>query len=538
MVHETGWQDDDTRLTTTTGDDSASASTVVPGLTILAHPDARRVGERIALPVLAVGREVRLSRLEPAFRPPDGATEGQPLAERSVSRQPVRLRGGGEPGAVLLDVRDTRTPVVADGCPVDGEHTLNAADVERGAVLQLGRHVVLLLHRMTLPFPEYVPRFGLVGESDAVVRLCQELERLAPLNVPVLLRGESGTGKELAARALHGGGPRCAGPFVAVNMATLSPSLAAAELFGAVRGAYTGAERKKKGLFQGAEGGTLFLDEIGETPVEVQAMLLRALENQEVLPVGSVEAQPVDVRIIAATEARLEEAMADGRFRTPLYHRLAGYAVRLPPLRERRDDVGRLLRFFLHDELLRLGTDGGIDGGLPSPPAEVVARLAGYDWPGNVRELRNVARRLAIAGLGASVEVIGRHLNELLVEERAPLPLSSVAPTTPAPSLAEKMAVSYRQPHEVDEDELLAALAANAWRIRPTAAHLGVSRTSLYAMIDRSEKIRRACDLSSEEIAASRERHGGHLEAMAAELRVSPNGLRHHLRLLATGEER
>ena len=156
-----------------------------------------------------------------------------------------------------------------------------AAEIERGVAMVLSHRVALWLHTVD-PVPASVPDFGLVGESEPIVRLRQEIQAAAQLDVPVLLRGETGTGKELAARALHRAGARRERPFVAVNMAVLTPSLAAAELFGAARGAYTGADRNKTGYFQRAEGGTLFLDEIGEVTPEVQTMLLRALENHEI----------------------------------------------------------------------------------------------------------------------------------------------------------------------------------------------------------------------------------------------------------------
>jgi two-component system nitrogen regulation response regulator GlnG len=520
---ETDWRDGETRMTTATEETPERRPDSLPCLTVLAHADPRRVGERLTLPVLALGREVRLSRLEPEFRRPEAPGEpGRPLEERSLSRQPVLLHGVRASGSVVLDRNESRTPLAADGEAVEGGRSFSAAEVERGVVLQLGRHVAPLLHRMRPPEGE-PPRFGLVGESEAIVRLRQEIEQLSPLDVPVLLRGETGTGKELVARALHDGGPRAGGPFVAVNMATLSPSLAAAELFGAERGAYTGAERKKKGFFLAAEGGTLLLDEIGETPVEVQAMLLRALENREVVPVGGVEARRVDVRVIAATDAALEEAIAAGRFRRPLFHRLAGYRVHVPALRERRDDVGRLLYSFLDEELSEAGGEAPAADGRPWPPAEVVARLARYDWPGNVRELRNVARRLALAGPDAPAEEIGVVLDELLGEPRPPAPPPEERPAAPV----------YRQPHEIGDEELLEALAAHRWRIQPTAAHLRVSRTSLYAMIDRSPQIRRASEIGAEELLDCKERHGGDFEAMATELKVSPSGLRQRLRQLA-----
>ncbi|MEM1205567.1 MAG: sigma-54 factor interaction domain-containing protein, partial [Acidobacteriota bacterium] len=367
------------------------AAVPVPGLTILAHPDPQRIGERLPLPVLALGRSVSLSRLEPAFRRrgQGDAKAALPLAVRTLSRKPLRLVGETS-GAVTVDVQDTSTGVVVDGTPVQGRRTFGPEEIQRGVGLVLGRRVALLLHPMLTPPGADTPKCGLVGDSDSMMGLRHEILRLAPLKVPVLLRGESGTGKELAARALHDQSPRSNQPFVVVNMATLNPTLAAAELFGAVRGAFTGADRKRPGLFQAARHGTLFLDEIGETPVEVQAMLLRALESEEILPVGGIEPEGIEVRVIAATDLRLEEAMEGGRFRAPLYHRLAGYTLHLPPLRERLDDLGQLLQVFLEREIAAFREEAvGANGSVsvpqtPYPSAEIVARLVRHPWPGNV----------------------------------------------------------------------------------------------------------------------------------------------------------
>lgn len=536
---ETDWRHGETRQNTVGNDDRSATATRVPALTVLAHPDPRRVGERHDLKVLALGHSIRLSRLEPVFRQPERQAEEDllPLAERTISRQPIRLLGDARTGEVVVDVLDTRTAVVVDGRAVEERRTLTSEEVERGVVLLLGRKVALLLHLMVVPPLERAPHCGLVGESDAILSLRQEVARLAPLNVPVLLRGESGTGKELVARGLHEEGSRSNRPFVAVNMATLSPSLAAAELFGAARGAFTGADRKKIGLFQSAQGGTLFLDEIGETPVEVQAMLLRALESQTILPVGSVEPQSIDVRVIAATDARLEEAMAAGRFRVPLYHRLAGYALQLPPLRQRRDDIGRLLRFFLDQELQSLGVEAPDSGAPPMPSAEVVARLVRHDWPGNVRELRNVARRLAISGHAPAPQVLAQIEDLLTTPTDRPIPAEppsvakeSVVKKTPTPRRRR------RNPEDVTEEELLAALEANEYRMRDTAEALDLSRIGLYRRLEASPNVRKAADLGREEIDAALEAASADVESAAQALRVSVQGLKR--RITALGQSR
>ncbi|MEM8930570.1 MAG: sigma 54-interacting transcriptional regulator, partial [Acidobacteriota bacterium] len=230
----------------------------VPGLTILWHPDVDRVGERIALTGLAGGRSQELARLTPDFTPPDRPLS-RPLADSRLSRTPIRLVP--TPDGLRIDRDGSKTPVEIDGTPLDERHAVDAAALDRGVVLLLGHRVALLLHRLD-PAPPAAssPRHDLVGESPGMLRLRRDVQRVADLGVSVLLRGETGTGKELVARALHAAGPRQDGPFVAVNMAAIPPTLAAAELFGAEKGAYTGADQKRAGHFRRADGGTLFLD--------------------------------------------------------------------------------------------------------------------------------------------------------------------------------------------------------------------------------------------------------------------------------------
>jgi len=497
----------------------------VPALTLLAHPDPRRVGERVLLPALGSGRTVALSRLAPLFAQPGGGAE-RPLADSYLSRSPVQLIPGCAPGEQPVSVR-----LVAEGggrfdllgASSCGE--VSAAGLERGAVVVLADRVALLLHLLPPVLPRGTDRFDLVGDSAALAFLRREIRRVAGLSTPVLLNGETGTGKELVARAIHSAGPRRARPYLTLNLGAVPPALAASELFGAARGAFTGADRRRVGYFERADSGTLFLDEIGEAPPEVQVLLLRALESGEIQPVGAEAAQRVDVRVVAATDANLETAAAQGRFRAPLLHRLRGYEIRLPPLRERRDDVGRLLVHFLRQELAAMGEERLLDD--PGPrsepwlPAGLVARLADHDWPGNVRELRNVARRIAVGSRDAG---------------RAELPGGLERASTPAalwqdsveeeerPALRPRAA--YRPVSEVEEDELLAALRASRWNLAVAAERLRVSRTSLYTLVERHGGVRKAADLGREEIASALERAQGDLEAAADDLRVSPHGLK------------
>ncbi|MHB1246918.1 MAG: sigma-54-dependent transcriptional regulator [Sulfuriferula sp.] len=232
----------------------------------------------------------------------------------------------------------------------------------------------------------------LVGESSAIVDMRSMINRLAPLPSTVLVSGESGTGKEVVARALHSHSPRASQPFVPINCAAIAPELIESELFGHVKGAFTGSSGERKGLFFYAQGGTLFLDEVGELPLAMQAKLLRALEEKKIRPVGSEREIPVDVRIIAATNRNLSNAVHDGHFRADLFYRLDVINILIPPLRERRDDVLPLARHFM----------GLLSAQLGVPPVtisdEIMQAMFVYAWPGNVRELRNLIERSLILG--------------------------------------------------------------------------------------------------------------------------------------------
>ncbi|MEO1086204.1 MAG: sigma 54-interacting transcriptional regulator, partial [Acidobacteriota bacterium] len=374
---------------------------VVPGLSLMAHPDLDRVGERSPLVALGGDRGVELSRLTPLFAQP-GESRRRPLADPHVSRRALCLQT--RPDGALELQNPSGLRVVAQGEALARRRVISAAELDRGVTILVADRVLLLLHQMEV-LPPSEPNYGLVGESRGIGDLRRQIQRVADLEVPVLLRGETGTGKELVARSIHRASNRRRGPMVAVNMGAMTPSLAASELFGSVKGAFTGAERRRSGFFTEAHGGTLFLDEIGETPSEIQPMLLRTLETHRVRPVGSEREDNVDVRILAATDANLEEAIEAGAFRAPLLHRLSGYEIRLPPLRERREDIPRLLLHFLRIELEAIGEAWRLEeppAKRPWLPAALMERFLIFDWPGNIRQLRNAARQLLIANRGAA----------------------------------------------------------------------------------------------------------------------------------------
>jgi DNA-binding NtrC family response regulator len=237
---------------------------------------------------------------------------------------------------------------------------------------------------------------GIVGTTPKIQDVLRTVARLKDSRVPVLIVGESGTGKELVARAIHFRGAFANRPFVAVDCGSLVPTLIESELFGYEKGAFTGAIRSKPGLFQSANGGTIFLDEIGELPLEMQAKLLRVLQEKEVRPVGSNQKFKADVRVIAATNRDLEAEYRAGRFRKDLYFRLDVVTVRLPSLRERRSDIPMLVHWFL---------DRNANGSAIQVTGAAMKCLLQYDWPGNVRELENCVARATALGDGKLIDV-------------------------------------------------------------------------------------------------------------------------------------
>lgn len=233
----------------------------------------------------------------------------------------------------------------------------------------------------------------MVGTSRAMEKVFQIVDKVADTEASVLITGESGTGKELVARSIHTRSGRKNKPFVAINCAAIPRDLLESELFGHVKGAFTGAIKDKTGKFLMADGGTLFLDEVGELPVELQPKLLRALQERVIEPVGGTTAHKLDVRVVSATNLDMEKALADGLFREDLYYRLAVIPINLPPLRQRRDDIPLLLRYFC-------GKHGADQVTFDK---QALNKLVSYNWPGNVRELENTVERLLIMRNGATI---------------------------------------------------------------------------------------------------------------------------------------
>jgi len=298
---------------------------------------------------------------------------------------------------------------------------------------------------------------GIIARSPEMRRVLDLVARVAPTDATVLIQGESGTGKELIAKAIHHASPRARAAFVAVNCGALPESLLESEIFGHVKGAFTGASMNKKGLFEEAHQGTLFLDEIGEMTPALQVKLLRALQDGEVRPVGSTQSLSMDARVLAATNRELPPMMRQGRFREDLFYRLNVIAITLPPLRDRREDISVLAEHFLarfaakQERALRLGPDA-------------LDRLLAYAWPGNIRELENAMERAAILSRTDTVDV-----DDLPPHVAARLDLGS------PPLLTSQMSLA-----ETERTHILQTLERCGWNHSRTADALGIGRTTLW----------------------------------------------------------
>jgi two-component system, NtrC family, response regulator AtoC len=307
---------------------------------------------------------------------------------------------------------------------------------------------------------------NIVGVSQSMIDVFKLIARVAPARSTVLITGESGTGKEVVARALHFNGSRAAGPFVTIDCGGLAEGLLESELFGHVRGAFTGAVTARRGLFEAGHGGTVLLDEIGEVSLNTQAKLLRVLETQEVKAVGGNESIRVDVRLIAATNRDLRAEVAAGRFREDLFYRLNVVSIPLPPLRARREDIPALAHHFLRKYADANGK--AIAGFAP----EAMARLEAYPWPGNVRELENaIERAIAISG------------NPILLPDD--LPAHVAAPAAAPPGAGGSAPAALVSLNELTRQHLARVLAASGGNKKRAAEILGVDRRTLYRMLQR-----------------------------------------------------
>ncbi len=303
----------------------------------------------------------------------------------------------------------------------------------------------------------------IIGKSEEIQKVFNLVDKVADTDSTILICGESGTGKELIAKAIHYRSSRANKPFVSINCSALPENLLESELFGHVKGSFTGAIRDKDGLFKVASGGTFFLDEVGETSPAIQVKLLRVLQEREIIPVGGTKPIKVDVRLIAATNADLEKAVKEERFRADLYYRLNVIPINIPPLRDRRDDIPLLVDHFLKLASEKMGRRKGIT-------KQAMDLLINYDWPGNVRELENIMERAVILEEGDEITVdslpdkIKNHINssKKIVMQKAKMTLE-----------------------ELDKEYLISVLEETNWQKKKASSILGINASTLYRKIQR-----------------------------------------------------
>ena len=424
--------------------------------------------------------------------------EGFDVATASTGREALEILPDHEPDVVVSDIRmpgfsgldllaaireiDADLPVILMTAQASLQSAVQA--VNQGAFYYLQKpfgndELVALCRRATearalkqenrqlkheIQRREHSVEHRPIGRSRAFSEVVALAELVAPSDSTVLVTGESGTGKEVLARYIHGLSTRADGPFVSINCGALPESLLESELFGHIRGSFTGAVRDKEGLLVAARGGTFFLDEVGEMPPALQVKLLRALQEREVVPVGATEPIPIDVRIIAATNRDLEHEMRRGSFRSDLYYRLNVIALHLPPLRERPDDVPLLAEHFLK----RLSQREG--GRKLTVADDAMAALRCYDWPGNVRELENALERAAVL---SKDNVIGTDdLSDRITE---PPPMRVVSDTPHANPTLEIVERAY----------ILYVLQAEGGNKARAAEVLGIDPSTLYRKLNR-----------------------------------------------------
>lgn len=468
----------------------ASAPVDVMCLGIIWHPDISRVGD--ILPLTFEEDKVLISRTAPDFVS-QGSLSGHPLSHIGVSRKPFQIKRLST-HSVEISAPDSPMQVTVNGRTVSTKQEVSFNELGDEIIIGLSHQVVLALFYRPLLREDGVKDTGLVGISGVMDQVRRTIKLAAPTRNSVMITGATGTGKELVATAIHHLSGQPEGPLVAVNMSTLAPEMAAAELFGAARGAYTGATSDRVGLFQEATGGTLFLDEIGSCPTQVQPMLLRALETNEYRRVGEVRVRKSHARVVAATD----QPLTSDHFNQPLLQRLSTVSIDLPSLNRRRVDIGLLIRHFTD----RLATDR--ERALTELSSGMAEQFALHDWPGNVRELKNALNALSLG-----------------MEPKINIDVTS----------REKRKKNFRHRSDVTDDEVLEALDACDWQIKAAAEYLNISRTSFYDLLKGSAVINTPEKITKEDLSTVLQQ-GKTVSEIAKIFRVPREALKRYLREL------
>ena len=552
---------------------------LIPRLRVLYHVDLARVGA-LSHPDAAFedGEWLTIGRGAVSFATTAAHDVWRPLTDPAISRSQLKIRWIRDAACFEVEPSSSaKRSVHAIRLDTGGsEEITDVTRVEAGACLAIGDRVLLALEAMSAARSIDEDRMGLVGESDEMWRLRRDIHEVGAFHKPALVLGQTGSGKELVAKAIHEQGRNARGPFKAVNCAALPEQLVESMLFGHTRGAFTGADANREGLFRAAHGGTLFLDELGEMPIAVQPKLLRTLQDGMVTAVGQHQSAPVDVRLVAATNRDPIAEIEAGRLRADLYHRLAAHVVHVPPLSARRLDVPELFLHFLersrreHPELAWLFGDE--QQWRPKIPLAFFVELMRAPWSGNVREVENAAEQTARRNLREGPfqrpSIAGSSSAEAPPPPSAALPTaaprSSPSRATPSPhaphvgEASQLLGIARKTVAKLLDEEVLVALlqqahedgvddAGKAARLRERAAEslharfvehdfsqarvakvLGVSAWTLIRLMQ-DLGLRRPADLSTEEIRRALDGAGGDVAEAATRLKVSEHGLKKRL---------
>jgi DNA-binding NtrC family response regulator len=497
------------------------------GMTIAWHPDLARIGDQHIGGIDAA--LIELSRFSPTFQ--QISCDPLPIGHGGISRDPVRIVRDTSDGITICPPY-SRMVVEINGKEIRDPTYISAAQIEAGAILGLGRAVYICVHWMRC-LPKQNPVEGFLGVGSSAIQT-RDLIRLAATNDnTVLLLGETGTGKEVAAQGIHNLSKRNAHKLVSVNMAALNESLAAADLFGATRGAYTGAQTTRDGFFSEAQNSTLFLDEIGNTPATVQPMLLRLLENCEYRPLGATRDARSTARLITATD----QDLYDESFNHALLRRLESFIIRIPPLRARREDIGILIRDLLQNKNL-----SSIDAS--QIPHALISDMLNFDWPGNVRQLGNTFKRALLSIQMGEFPVLAHIVDrpkmtasasaEMRQPASAPanfhLPRSLISPAKAEVSPSNEGLLERKKLRDLTEQDVVDAMEKHQWTIQYAADDLGISRPSMYKLIENNSQIRRVEQIPAEEIQEQLQLANNQVEQCASRLKTPSEALRRHLK--------
>ncbi len=519
--------------------------------TIIFHPDTARIGDWLSLPELHSGQSVAINRNHPQFicNSKNARSTVLPLSDPYLSRQALTISIVGD--SLAFSLPHYKRIVRINGERLSEPTQIPLQQLTEGVCIALANRAVLLMHwgdgkrgdgkndeinnlsnstPLTKPFTKTGANLGFIGQSLSTRHLRKQLKHYSANNACVLIRGETGTGKELAARALHALSPRADKPLISVNMGAIPQSLASSELFGNHKGAFTGADAKRQGYVGQANGSSLFMDEIGEISGDIQSHLLRALDAQEIQPVGG-GTQKIDVRFIAATDADLEQRVANQQFSYALLQRLSALTIQLPPLRQRREDIGLLLVHFISAECARAQNNDPLVSALQNP--ELCQSLALFfemaclqQWPGNIRQLQHWARRSLLDNSNTDcwqIPNVETHLRD-----------TKNSSDESRDTTKNRGKNNKRKPRDIGDDELQTALRKNQWDISAAAKDLAVSRSALYKLIDASPIVRRASDVNADEIQSQWDACNGDIKLMVSALKISEGAIKRRLRELAT----